>query len=96
VLRSPDSERLARSDTKEPLEAAPVEADDHFVVDGDHRNSHASRPGDQLLTGSGVFGDVLGRESDAPRRKKLFRRVTGLSRRGPVDRDRAIRHLMLP
>src|SRR5262249_59482892 len=80
------------SDPKEPLEPAPVEADDHFVVDSDHRHGHTSRPRKQLVTRTGVLGDVFRRERDASRRKELLRRVTGLSGRGPVNRDRAIRH----
>ena len=53
-----------KSETKEPLETAPVEANDRFVIDGDDRNSRTPRSGDQLFTRAGVFGDVPGRERD--------------------------------
>src|SRR5262249_19171548 len=56
------------------------------------RNSRTSGSGAQFFTRGRVFGDILRRKRDTSRRKKLFRRVTGLSGRGPVDRDRAIRH----
>ena len=50
----------------------------------------------RLLTSRRVLGDVLGSELDTARRKKLFRRVTRLSGRGPVDGDAGRRHLILP
>ena len=70
---------------QQTLQPAAIETDDDLIVDGDDRNSHPSCAGDQLLASLRIVGDVLGCELDAVRRKKLFRRVTGLSRRGPVD-----------
>ena len=81
---------------EEPLEATSIEADDHLVIHGDHGNRHPPGLGHELLTGGGVLRDVLGGEVDTPRRKKLFRRVTRLSGRGPVDRHLSIDHPVPP
>src|SRR5207247_377656 len=48
--------------------------------------------GDQLPPSRRVLSDVLGNEVDPLRRKKLFRRVAGLSGGRPIDRDLPVRH----
>ena len=80
------------SKSQKPLEPTPVEPDDDIVIHQDHRHRHPSCSGDQLLARFRVLCDVLRRERNPMRRKKLFRRVAGLSGRGPVDRDLSIRH----
>ena len=80
------------SDTAEPLETATVEADYYLIVNDDHRDGHPPGARDQLVARCRILCDVLGSEVEAMRRKELFRRVTGLSGRGPIDRD-LMRHL---
>ncbi len=75
---------------------AAVEAHDNVVTDGDDRNRHPAGLRDQLVAGGRVLRDVLRRELDPARRKKLFRRVTRLSGGGPVHRDWLIRHRYAP
>jgi hypothetical protein len=64
------------SKSQEPLEATPVEAHDDLVIHRDHWYGHPSRLSDQLFAGCRILRDVLRREVDTARRKKLFRRVT--------------------
>lgn len=51
--------------------------------------------GDHTTRCRRVLGDILGRELDAIGRKELFRRVTRLSGRRPVDGDLPTRHVSL-
>jgi hypothetical protein len=84
------------SDPEQAVQPAAIEAHDDLVVHRD--DGHGRSPGsrDQLIARSRILGDVLRRERDAFGRKKLFRRVAGLSGGGPVDRDRPIRHASTP
>jgi hypothetical protein len=81
------------SDSQEPLQLSAVEPDNDLVVYHDDGHGHAPGSGDQFLAGLRVLCDVLGRELNAVGRKKLFRRVTRLSGRGPVDGDLPRRHV---
>jgi len=64
---------------QEPLQPPAVEADDNLVVYRDDRDGHAPGSRDQLVARFRILLNVLGREVEAMGRKKLFRRVTGLS-----------------
>src|SRR5712691_10179158 len=86
------SDRHRRLEPQEALEPPPVEADDHLVVDRDDGYGHTAGLGDQFLPSRRVLRDVLCHKGNSLRRKKLFRRVAGLSRGRPIDRDRAVRH----
>ncbi len=90
--RSPGSGPSRWSDSEEPLQAAPVEPRDHLIIDRDDGDGHPARLRDQLLPRYRVLGDVLGDKGNPLRRKKLFRRMTGLSGRRPVDCDVPARH----
>ena len=86
ALHSPGSERSASSDPEQALEPAAVEAHDDLVVHRDHRHRHPAGPRDELLARRRILGDVPRRERDPPGRRKLFRRVAGLSGGGPRTR----------
>ena len=95
-LHNRDTELRALSWPEEPLETAPVETYDHLAVHRDHRNGHPAGLGGQLVASSRILRHILRREDNPARRKELFRRVTGLSGRRPVDRDLTIRHVQAP
>lgn len=80
---------------KEPLDLAPVKADDHLAIDDRDR----SRPQSELLQflqRLWIFSDVLRGKLDALLRKKLFLLVTGASPWLGID-NHLLRHdLLLP
>ena len=90
AVRTPH--RGHRSQAQEALQAAPVEARNDLVVDHHDGDGHPPGLRHQLCSRPLILGDVLGGERDPVRRKKLFRRVAGLSGRGPVHRDLMRRH----
>ena len=90
----PQSGQVTRgiSESEQALKLAPVEPHDDLVVHGDDGHRHPSRLRDELGAGCLIIRDVLRRERHAFLRKKLFRRVTRLSGRGPVDRYQPVAH----
>lgn len=70
-----------RSDPEKALEPAAVEASHDLLPHHNDRHGHAAGPGDELLARRLVLGDVLALKRDPFLRKKLFRRMAGLSAR---------------
>lgn len=50
---------------EQPLELAPVEADDHLVTDNHYGHGPSTRSADNLFQGSGIVHDVVVGEGDA-------------------------------
>src|SRR4029077_5863243 len=82
-------------DSQQALQLGLVEALNDLVVHHDDRNGHLSRELDQLLTRLriGEYVDVL--ECYPLRRKILFRRFAGASRRARIDRHPMVAHWLL-
>ena len=87
--------RHALRDAKQPLDLAPVKADDHLAIDDRYR-SRAHPELQQLLQRLLILPDVLRGKLDALLRKKLFLLVAGASSGLAID-DHLLRHdLLLP
>jgi hypothetical protein len=74
-----DSGQRASTNVQKSLQTTSVEANNHFVVHHDRWNRHPPCTPDKFIASSRIFRDILGRKLDPMGRKKLFRRVTGLS-----------------
>ncbi len=70
--------RHALRDAKEPLDLAPVKADDHLTVD-DRDRGRAHPKLHQLLQRLWILSDILRDERNTLLRKKLFLLVAGAS-----------------
>src|SRR3989442_6843330 len=82
------------SHPEQALKPPTVESHHDLLPYDDHGHRHPAGLRDQLLSCRGILSDVLGGELYPVRRKKLFRRMTRLSGRGPVDRHLSFRHFV--
>ena len=90
----PVSQHHTLRDAEQPLDPAPVKADDHLAID-DRDRSRPQPELQQLLQGLRIIPNILRDELDTLLRKKLFLLVTGASAGLGIDDD-LLRHDFLP
>ncbi len=83
----------ALADPEQPLDLAPVEADNHLAINHCHRGRPQSKL-EQFLQGLLIVSDILRGKFHTLLRKKLFLGIAGASSRRGID-DHLFRHDLL-